>query len=193
MTHTGLNGRGIRSDIAQVVKAHGWARIAGDCFEEAFPEPDTRSLEAGLKAIALALGGHRPAAPEPSQEQQIEAFCKEHGFLYSRRCREDFGEDHRFDLTDEAKARVKLAADVADRMQQARVEVLALYGTSWPDRARPYIAEIRRRMKSTGQPALDAALDIAKALSAAGHSPMILLAAAVELIEDEQRNGSKPG
>lgn len=79
------------------------------------------------------------------------------------------------------------AVEVSAKLLEARDACKLLLGHKWPARVEEYSAAIRELMrKARTESVLDAVLPVAKAMSAAGDSPMVLLAVACEMIAPEQ-------
>ena len=81
------------------------------------------------------------------------------------------------------------AARVAIKLESALQTMKSLHGDKWPERAAPYRAVLDGVIGTEGCSVLDAALPIAKAMSDAGESPVMLLAAAAEMINERSARG----
>ncbi len=73
------------------------------------------------------------------------------------------------------------AARIAVKLEAALQAMNRLHGDKWEERAAPYRAVLNGVIGTEGCSVLDAALPIAKAMSAAGESPVMLLAVAAEM------------
>lgn len=85
---------------------------------------------------------------------------------------------------------------MADMMQTARTSVKLeaalqtmkrLHGDKWDERAAPYRAVLNGVIGTEGCSVFEAALPIAKAMSKAGESPVMLLAVAAEMCNENER------
>jgi len=74
------------------------------------------------------------------------------------------------------------AARVAVKLESALQTMKQLHGDKWPERAAPYRAVLNGVIGTEGCSVLEAALPIAKAMSAAGETPVMLLAVAAEML-----------
>ena len=80
------------------------------------------------------------------------------------------------------------AARVAVKLESALRTMKRLYGDKWAEKSVPYRATLNGVIGTEGCSVLEAALPIAKAMSAAGESPVMLLAVAAEMCQ-EQKGG----
>jgi hypothetical protein len=73
------------------------------------------------------------------------------------------------------------AARVAAKLESALQTMKRLLGDKWEERATPYRTALQGIMATDGCSVLDAALPVAKRMTAAGESPVMLLAVAAEM------------
>lgn len=73
------------------------------------------------------------------------------------------------------------AARVAVKLESALQTMKRLHGDKWDEKAAPYRAVLNGVIGTEGCSVLAAALPIAKAMSEAGESPVMLLAVAAEM------------
>ena len=79
------------------------------------------------------------------------------------------------------------AAKTAARLEAALQTMKRLHGDKWDEKAAPYRAVLNGIMGTEGCSVLAAALPIAKDMSAAGKSPVMLLAVAAEMCAKERK------
>ena len=73
------------------------------------------------------------------------------------------------------------AARTAVKLEAALQTMKSLHGDKWDERAAPYRAVLNGVIGTEGCSVLEAALPIAKAMSEAGETPVMLLAVAAEM------------
>jgi len=84
------------------------------------------------------------------------------------------------------------AARVAVKLESALQTMKRLHGDKWEERAAPYRAVLNGVIGTEGCSVLEAALPIAKAMSAAGESPVMLLAVAAEMCNANAEYHARP-
>lgn len=67
--------------VAAQVKAMGSVLIDSKVIDEMFPHPRRLGVPNVVEMIARALCGKSPERPGPAQDEQVLAWCGEHGFL----------------------------------------------------------------------------------------------------------------
>ena len=67
--------------IADQIKAKGWVDIDMDTMHTLWPERDRMTREEIEAMIAAAIADNVPPKDAPTQAEQLNAWCAEHGFI----------------------------------------------------------------------------------------------------------------